>query len=148
MFFVPTMNGLFLEHANFEPANPISTPAEIAPSWYFTPFYAILRAVPDQKYGALLMLLSILAWFFIPWLDRSPVKSMRYRGWLCRLMLGIFTISFLVLMYCGMKPALEPFVTISRVAVVGYFAFFVLMYWYTKWDQPKPVPTRVSFHHD
>jgi ubiquinol-cytochrome c reductase cytochrome b subunit len=148
MFFVPTMNGLFLEHANFEPANPISTPAEIAPSWYFTPFYAVLRAVPDQKYGALLMLLSILAWFFVPWLDRSPVKSMRYRGWLCRLMLGIFTISFLVLMYCGMKPALEPFVTISRVAVVGYFAFFVLMYWYTKWDKPKAVPTRVSFQHD
>jgi ubiquinol-cytochrome c reductase cytochrome b subunit len=147
-FFVPTFNGLFLEHANFEPANPLSTPAEIAPSWYFTPYYAILRAVPDQKYGALLMLLSILAWFFLPWLDRSPVKSMRYRGWLCRVALAIFTVSFLVLMYCGMKPALEPFVTIARVAVVGYFAFFVLMYWYTKWDKPKAVPTRVSFHHD
>jgi ubiquinol-cytochrome c reductase cytochrome b subunit len=148
MFFVPTLNGLFLEHANFEPANPLSTPAEIAPSWYFTPYYAILRAVPDQKYGALLMLLSILAWFFVPWLDRSPVKSIRYRGWLCRVALAIFTLSFLVLMYCGMKPAQEPFVTISRIAVVGYFAFFVLMYWYTKWDQPRAVPARVSFHHE
>jgi ubiquinol-cytochrome c reductase cytochrome b subunit len=148
MFFVPTFNGLFLEHANFEPANPISTPAEIAPSWYFTPYYAILRAVPDQKYGALLMLLSILAWFFLPWLDRSPVKSIRYRGWLCRIALVIFTISFLVLMYCGMKPAQEPFVTVSRIAVVGYFAFFVLMPFYTKWDQSRPVPARVSFHHD
>jgi ubiquinol-cytochrome c reductase cytochrome b subunit len=147
-FFVPTFNGLFLEHANFEPANPLSTPAEIAPSWYFTPYYAILRAVPDQKYGALLMLLSILVWFFLPWLDRSPVKSIRYRGWLCRAALAIFTVCFCVLMYCGLKPAEEPFVTIARVAMVGYFAFFVLMPFYTKADKPRPVPTRVSFHHD
>jgi len=148
VFFVPTLNGLFLEHANFEPANPISTPADIAPSWYFTPYYAILRSVPDQKYGALLMLLSIVAWFFVPWLDRSPVRSIRYRGWICRLALAVFTVSFLVLMYCGLKPAQEPFVTIARIATVGYFAFFVLMYWYTKWDRPRPVPARVSYHHD
>jgi ubiquinol-cytochrome c reductase cytochrome b subunit len=147
-FFVPTFNGLFLEHANFEPANPLSTPADIAPSWYFTPYYAILRSVPDQKYGALLMLLSILVWFFVPWLDRSPVRSIRYRGWVCRTALTVFTVSFLVLMYCGLKPAAEPFVTIARVAMIGYFAFFVLMWFYTKWDKPKPLPARVSYHHD
>ena len=148
MFFVPTLNGLFLEPANFTPADPLSTPADIVPSWYFTPYYAILRAVPDLKYGALLMLLSVLVWFFLPWLDRSPVKSIRYRGWLCRAALTIFTVSFLVLMYCGMKPAVEPYRTIARVAMIGYFAFFVLMPFYTKWDKPRPVPTRVSFHHD
>ena len=83
-FFVPTFGGLFLEEANFEPANPLSTPEPIAPSWYFTPYYAILRAVPNQRLGALLLLIAVLAFFFLPWLDRSPVKSVRYRGALFR----------------------------------------------------------------
>ena len=149
MFEVPTFNGLFLEGPNFEPANPLSTPDEIAPSWYFTPYYAILRAVPNQKIGALLMLLSILVWFFLPWLDRSPVKSMRYRGNLSRCFLALFVVCFLTLMYMGLKKPEEPFVTIARCAMVGYFAFFVLMPIYTKLDKPRPVPTRVTFHdHD
>ena len=149
MFEVPTFNGLFLEAPNFEPANPLSTPDEIAPSWYFTPYYAILRAVPNQKIGALLMLLSIVVWFFLPWLDRSPVKSMRYRGNLSRFFLALFTVCFLALMYMGLKKPEEPYTTIARVAMVGYFAFFVLMPIYTKLDKPRPVPTRVTFHdHD
>src|SRR3954451_12406585 len=82
VFFVPTLGGLFLEGPNFEPANPLSTPEHIAPVWYFTPYYAILRAVPDQRMGALLMFASVAVWLFLPWLDRSPVKSMRYRGWM------------------------------------------------------------------
>ncbi len=80
VFFVPTFGGIFLEAENFEPANPVSTPEHIAPVWYFTPFYAILRAVPDQRLGALLMLLAVLSLLFLPWLDRSSVRSIRYKG--------------------------------------------------------------------
>jgi len=148
VFFVPTFGGLFLETPNFEPANPLSTPEHIAPSWYFTPFYAILRAVPDQKMGALLMLLSILAWFFLPWLDRSPVKSVRYRGWLCRGFLALFVVSFLALMYLGLQPAEGLYVLLARIFTASYFAFFVLMPFYTRWDRVKPVPQRVTFHHE
>ena len=148
VFFVPTFGGLFLEVPNFDPANPLSTPEHIAPSWYFTPFYAILRAVPDQKLGALLMLLSVVAWFFLPWLDRSPVKSMRYRGWWCRGFLAMFVISFLALMYLGLAPAEGIYVTLARIFSVSYFAFFVLMPFYTRWDRVKPVPQRVTFHHE
>ncbi|MCP6755873.1 cytochrome b, partial [Klebsiella pneumoniae] len=94
-----------------EPANPLSTPEPIAPSWYFTPYYAILRAVPNQRLGALLLLLAVLAYFFVPWLDRSPVKSVRYRGWLFRGFLALFTVSFLALMWLGMRPATGGYVT-------------------------------------
>ncbi|MCC7462017.1 MAG: cytochrome bc complex cytochrome b subunit [Gammaproteobacteria bacterium] len=146
VFFVPTVNDIFLEKPNFEEANPLSTPEHIAPVWYFTPFYAMLRAVPDQRMGALLMLLAIVAFFFLPWLDRSPVKSIRYRGWLFKTFLAIFTISFLALMYLGLKPASTAYVYAARVFTAGYFAFFVLMYWFSKWDRTKPVPTRVTFH--
>ncbi len=146
VFFVPTFGDLFLEKANFEPANPLSTPDPISPSWYFTPYYAILRAVPNQRIGALLMLIAVVSYFFLPWLDRSPVKSMRYRGWISRTFLGLFTISFLVLMYLGMKPAQEPYVTIARIFVVPYFAFFLLMPFYSRIDSVKPVPERVTFH--
>ena len=146
VFFVPTLGGLFMEDANFEPANPLSTPEPIAPSWYFTPYYAILRAVPNQRMGALLLLIAVLAFFFLPWLDRSPVKSVRYRGWLFRGFLGLFTVSFLTLMYLGLKPATGAYVTAARVASVGYFAFFLLMPWYSRADRTKPVPERVHFH--
>jgi len=146
VFFVPTLGNLFMEEANFEPANPLSTPEPIAPSWYFTPYYAILRAVPNQRLGALLLLVAVLAYFFLPWLDRSPVKSVRYRGWLFRGFLAMFTVSFLALMYLGMKPATGGYVTAARVFAVGYFAFFLLMPWYTRRDRVKPVPERVTFH--
>jgi ubiquinol-cytochrome c reductase cytochrome b subunit len=146
VFFVPTFGNLFLEEANFEPANPLSTPDPIAPSWYFTPFYAILRAVPNQRIGALLLLIAVLSFFFLPWLDRSPVKSVRYRGWWFKGMLALFTVSFLMLMYLGLKPATGVYVTLARVFSVGYFAFFWLMPFYTKWDVTKPVPKRVTFH--
>ena len=146
VFFVPTFGNLFLEEANFEPANPLSTPDPIAPSWYFTPFYAILRAVPNQRIGALLLLLAVLSFFFLPWLDRSPVKSVRYRGLWFKGMLALFTVSFLMLMYLGLKPATGVYVTLARVFSVGYFAFFWLMPFYTKWDVTRPVPQRVTSH--
>jgi ubiquinol-cytochrome c reductase cytochrome b subunit len=146
VFFVPTFGNLFLEEANFEPANPLSTPDPIAPSWYFTPYYAILRAVPNQRIGALLLLLAVLSFFFLPWLDRSPVKSVRYRGLWFKGMLAVFTVSFLGLMYLGLKPPTAVYVVLARVFSVGYFAFFWLMPFYTKWDVTKPVPKRVTFH--
>jgi ubiquinol-cytochrome c reductase cytochrome b subunit len=146
VFFVPTLGGLFLEAPNFEPANPLSTPEHIAPVWYFTPYYAILRAVPDQQLGALLMFLAVVAFFFVPWLDRSPVKSMRYKGWWSRTALALFTISFLVLMYLGLQPAEGLYVLLARIFTCIYFAFFILMPWYSKRDNFKAPPQRVIYH--
>ncbi len=146
MFFAPEMGGYFLEHANFEPANPLQTPEHIAPVWYFTPFYAILRAVPSKLFGVVLMGVAVLAFFFVPWLDRSRVKSIRYRGWLYRGFLFAFAISFLALGYLGLKPATPAYTNAARIFSVVYFAFFILMPWYTKADQTKPVPERVTYH--
>jgi ubiquinol-cytochrome c reductase cytochrome b subunit len=146
VFFVPTFGGLFLEAPNFEPANPLSTPDHIAPVWYFTPYYAILRAVPDQRLGALLMFAAVAVWLFLPWLDRSPVKSMRYRGWMSRSALTIFVISFLVLMYLGLQPAEGLYVTLARIFTVLYFLYFLGMPIYTALDPVKPLPQRVTYH--
>jgi ubiquinol-cytochrome c reductase cytochrome b subunit len=146
VFFVPTLGGLFLEAPNFEPANPLSTPEHIAPVWYFTPYYAILRAVPDQQMGALLMFLAVAAFIFLPWLDRSPVKSMRYRGWMSKTALTVFVISFLALMYLGLLPAEGIYVLYARIFTILYFAFFVLMPLYTKIEQTKPLPERLTYH--
>jgi ubiquinol-cytochrome c reductase cytochrome b subunit len=145
VFFVPTLGGLFLEAPNFEPANPMSTPEHIAPVWYFTPFYAILRAVPDQRMGALLMLLAVVSFLFMPWLDRSPVKSMRYRGWLSRTALALFAVSFVALGYLGLQPADGVYVVLARIFTVIYFAYFWLMPIYTRLDPVKPVPARVVY---
>ena len=146
VFFVPTLGGLFLEAPNFEPANPMSTPEHIAPVWYFTPYYAILRAVPDQRMGALLMLLAVVSFLFLPWLDRSPVKSMRYRGWVARGALALFAVSFVALGYLGLQPAEGLYVVLARIFAAIYFAFFWLMPFYTRIDPVKPVPERVVFH--
>jgi ubiquinol-cytochrome c reductase cytochrome b subunit len=146
VFFEPTFGGLFLESPNFEPANPVSTPADITPVWYFTPYYAMLRAVPDQRLGALLLLLGVMAFLFLPWLDRSPVKSMRYKGWMSRTALAIFVVSFVGLGYLGMQPALGIYVIIARVLAALYFLFYLLMPFYTRFETVKPVPERVVYH--
>jgi ubiquinol-cytochrome c reductase cytochrome b subunit len=146
VFFVPTFNGLFLEAANFEPANPVSTPEDITPSWYFTPYYAILRSIPNQRLGALAMLLAILAFFFLPWLDRSPVKSIRYRSGLYKFFFSIFTVSFCGLMYLGLQKAEEPYVTLARICMAGYFMFFVTLPFYSGKEKTTRVPQRVTFH--
>ena len=146
VFFVPTFGGLFLESPNFDPANPTSTPEHIAPVWYFTPFYAILRAVPDQRLGALLMLLAVVSFLFMPWLDRSPVRSMRYRGWMSRTALTLFAITFVMLGFLGLQPAEGLYVVLARIFAVIYFAFFWLMPFYSKFDAVKPVPERVTYH--
>jgi ubiquinol-cytochrome c reductase cytochrome b subunit len=132
VFFVPTFGGLFLEADNFNPANPTSTPEHIAPVWYFTPFYAILRAVPDQRLGALLMLLAVAAFLFLPWLDRSPVRSIRYKGSLSRIFMAMFAISFIALGYLGLQPADGMYVLLARVFTCCYFAYFCLMPFYTR----------------
>jgi ubiquinol-cytochrome c reductase cytochrome b subunit len=146
VFFVPTLGGLFLESPNFELANPLSTPEHIAPVWYFTPYYAILRAVPDQRMGALLMLLAVAAFLFVPWLDRSPVRSMRYKGWMSRVALALFAFSFVALGYLGLQPAEGLYVLLARIFAVIYFAFFVLMPVYTSLERTRPVPARVTYH--
>ncbi len=127
VFYAPALGGLFLEAENYEPANPLSTPGHIAPVWYFTPYYAILRAIPDQRIGALLMLMAVASFLFLPWLDRSAVRSMRYKGWPSRIALAAFAISFIVLGYLGLQPAQGVYVTLARVFTVVYFAFFWLM---------------------
>jgi ubiquinol-cytochrome c reductase cytochrome b subunit len=144
LFFMPTFGGLFLEPANFEPANPSSTPEHIAPAWYFAPYYAILRAVPDQRLGALLMLLAVVSFFLLPWLDRSAVRSMRYRGWPSRLALAAFAISFVALGFLGLQPADPVYVLLARVFSMGYFAYFWLMPVYSKLERAKLVPERVN----
>jgi ubiquinol-cytochrome c reductase cytochrome b subunit len=150
IFFAPTFGGLFLESPNFEPANALQTPPHIAPVWYFTPFYAMLRAVPSfagtQVWGVLVMGASIAVLFFVPWLDRSPVNSIRYRGPIYKVMLTIFVLSFIALAVCGLKPPSGIYPTLAKVCTVLYFAFFLLMPWYTKFDSVKPVPERVTGH--
>jgi ubiquinol-cytochrome c reductase cytochrome b subunit len=146
LFFAPEMGGYFLEHANFEPANTMATPEHIAPVWYFTPFYAILRAVPNKLWGAILMGLAVLLPLALPWLDRGRVRSIRYRGWIYKTALSLFAVSFLVLGWLGVQPAEGVYVLMARVFSVIYFGFFLLMPYYTAIDKTKPVPDRVVYH--
>ncbi len=146
VFFAPDMGGYFLEHSNFEPANTMVTPEHIAPVWYFTPYYAILRAVPNKLWGAILMGAAVLLPLFLPWLDRCRVNSIRYRGWIYRTALALFVVSFLTLGWLGLQPAQGVYVYMARVFSVIYFAFFLLMPYYTAIDKTKPVPERVIYH--
>ena len=146
VFFAPEMGGYFLEHANFEPANMTATPEHIAPVWYFTPYYAILRAVPDKFWGFVLFAVSVLLPMFLPWLDRCRVKSIRYRGWTYKVALTVFVISFLMLGWLGVQPAEGIYVMMARIFAVFYFAFFLLMPYYTSIEKTKPVPDRVVYH--
>ncbi|MFZ2161519.1 MAG: cytochrome bc complex cytochrome b subunit [Sideroxyarcus sp.] len=149
VFFAPDMGGYFIEANNFIPADPMKTPAHIAPVWYFTPYYAILRAVPpmfgSQFPGVVAMGIGAIAVVFLPWLDRGKVKSVRYRGPIYKAFLASFVISFIGLGYLGMMPVTPTYTLISQVLSVVYFAFFILMPWYTKIDKCKPEPDRVTF---
>jgi len=148
LFFAPAMGGLFLEAPNFEPANPLKTPEHIAPVWYFTPFYAMLRAIPpmfnSQFPGVVVMFASILIMFFLPWLDRSPVKSVRYKGPIFKFALGIFAVTFVVLAYLGLQSSTPTKTLLAQIFTGLYFAFFLLMPWYSTIDRTKPVPERVT----
>ena len=192
VFFAPDMGGYFLEHANFEPANPLQTPEHIAPVWYFTPFYSMLRATTDVMVNVLSVLVGLSAlaalfmgslpgkgkivavvgavvsilllktfdakfWgvvvmggaviilFFLPWLDRSPVKSIRYRpGW-HKVLYGIFVVFFVILGYLGIQPPSEIGTVVAQVGTIYYFGFFLLMPWWSRIGEFKPVPSRVTF---
>jgi len=169
LFFTPEMGGYFLEYNNFIPADPLKTPPHIAPVWYFTPYYTILRAVPplfnSQFPGVLAMGVATMVLFFLPWLDRSPVKSIRYRGTLYKSALGVFLVAFLVLGYLGTEPTtvwgqfpasddsfLGKYILdtkdvatwVGRLGTVVYFLFFLLMPWYTARDKCRPEPDRVT----
>ncbi len=149
LFFAPEMGGYFLEANNFIPADPMKTPEHIAPVWYFTPYYAILRAVPpifgSQFPGVVAMGVAVVIFFLLPWLDKSPVKSIRYRGPKYKVALGLFVVSFIGLGILGILPATELYTWIARVLSLIYFAFFLLMPWYTKNDSHQAEPDRVTF---
>lgn len=156
VFFFPEMGGYFLEHANFEEANGLKTPEHIAPVWYYTPFYAMLRATTfsgfglDSKFwGFVVMGGAVAILFVLPWLDRSPVRSWRYKGNLTKIALFSLAISFVILGYLGVIPAEGTFLGMDRklvaqVLTVVYFAFFLLMPIYTSIEKTKPVPERVT----
>ncbi|WP_295586804.1 cytochrome b N-terminal domain-containing protein [uncultured Lamprocystis sp.] len=148
VFFAPTGGGLFMEAPNFQPANPMVTPLHIAPVWYFTPFYAMLRAVPpmwDSQFpGVVVMFAAILIMFALPWLDRSPVKSVRYKGIVTKVALAVFAVSFIVLAYLGLQPVSPLSTLLAQIFTALYFAFFLLMPIYSKLDKVKPVPERVT----
>jgi ubiquinol-cytochrome c reductase cytochrome b subunit len=189
-FFAPEFGGYFLEHNNFIPADPLKTPSHIAPVWYFTPYYSVLRATTDdlkwvigvavvlfivgaflrrgssktrmatlgigavllallylleaKVWGVILMGASVLIFAFLPWLDRSPVKSIRYKGWMYKLALTIFVISFVVLGYLGMLTPTDTLTRIAQVGTILYFGFFLLMPWYTSIDKTETPPERVT----
>ena len=148
VFYAPALNGYFLEHANFIEANPLKTPEHIAPLWYLTPFYSVLRAIPpmfgSQFPGVLAMGAAILILFALPWLDRSPVKSIRYRSPIYKWVLGVFVISFIMLGWLGVQPVTPLNALLARVFTALYFAFFILMPWYTSIGKTKEVPERVT----
>jgi ubiquinol-cytochrome c reductase cytochrome b subunit len=190
VFYAPELGGYFLEHNNFIPADPLKTPAHIAPVWYFTPYYSVLRATTDELkwvigaavviymlwallrgatltsrvvqagigvvllaglfvldakvWGVILMGVSVVVFAFLPWLDRSPVKSIRYKGWITKLALTLFVIAFLVLGYTGMQVPTAALTRVSQVATIIYFAYFLLMPWYSAIDKTKPEPDRLT----
>ena len=144
MFFMPEMGGYFLEYANFEEADALKTPDHIAPVWYFTPFYSVLRAVPDKFWGFVFFAASVAIPFVLPWLDRSPVKSWRYRGNLNRIMLVLFAASFLILGVLGVKTPTPARTVLAQICTVFYFAFFLFMPIWSRMDKARPVPERVT----
>ncbi len=144
LFFLPEMGGYFLEHANFLPADPLTTPSHIAPVWYMTPFYSILRAIPNKLLGVIAMGASIAVLFVVPWLDRSLVRSIRYRGKLNKIALTIFVISFVGLGYLGTVSVTPGRQFFAQIFAFFYFAFFAAMPYYTRIDKTKPVPTRLT----
>lgn len=144
MFFMPSMNGIFIEADNSVLANPMMTPPEIAPVWYMTPFYAMLRAIPNKFLGLLTMAAAIALMFVLPWLDRSRVRSIRYKGWISKVAVTVFVISFVGLAYLGHEAVTPMRTMMSRLLTVTYFGFFLLMPFYTRMEKTKRLPERVT----
>ncbi len=144
VFFYPKFGGFFLEPENYLPANPLVTPEHIVPVWYMTPFYAILRAIPHKLGGSVVMAAAVAILFVLPWLDRSPVKSIRYKGAWSKFFLVMFVISFIALGYFGIVPVTPLRVWLTRLFTLFYFAFFILMPFYTKYEKTATPPTRLT----
>ena len=144
IFYAPEFGGLFLEPDNFNPADPLVTPEHIVPVWYFTPYYAILRAVPDKLAGVIMMGLAIVVLFLLPWLDRSKVRSIRYKGLGSKILLAVFAITFIRLGMLGMGEGTYAQTIESRIWTFAYFAFFILMPFVTKYEKTRPEPERVT----
>ena len=151
LFFAPELGGYFLEYNNFIPADPFKTPQHIAPVWYFTPFYSILRAntinffwIDAKVWGVIAMGAAVMILFLLPWLDRSPAKSIRYRGPIYKSALALFVVCFLILGYLGTQGVTEGRTLMAQICTVLYFLFFILMPWYTTIDKCKPEPERVK----
>ena len=146
VFFMPEFGGFFLEKDNFVPADPLKTPEHIVPVWYFTPFYAILRAIPDKLGGVIAMGLAIFVLFLMPWIDRCKVKSIRYRSSTYKILLASFVVSFVGLGYIGMQAPTPILTALGRTFTLSYFAFFVVLYFTSKNEKTKPVPERVTMN--
>ena len=151
MFYYPDGGGYLIEHPNYEPANPLKTPDLIAPVWYYTPFYSMLRAATfplfglDAKFWGLIVMAGAIALpVVLPWLDKSPVKSIRYKGRVSRSFLAIFVISFFILGYLGVQHPTPARTLVAQLCTAIYFGYFLLMPWYTSVEKTKPVPKRVT----
>ena len=144
MFFMPQFGGLFLEPDNYLPANPLQTPLEISPVWYMTPFYAMLRAVPNKLFGVITMASAMAVMFVLPWLDRSPVRSIRYKGLISKIAVVVFVVSFVGLGYLGHEGVSPLRTMMARILTISYFAFFLLMPFYTAREKTKRLPERVT----
>ncbi|WP_022945573.1 cytochrome b [Pseudoalteromonas ruthenica] len=144
VFFTPEMGGFFLEAPNFEAANPLKTPEHIFPVWYFTPFYAILRAIPDKLLGVVAMGASIVVLALLPWIDRGCVRSIRYRCGFHKLNIAQFVVTFVILGWVGATPQTDFKTILSQICTVTYFMFFVLLFFYSKNEKTKPLPERLT----
>jgi ubiquinol-cytochrome c reductase cytochrome b subunit len=148
IFFAPDGSGYLLEKPNFTPANPLVTPEEITPAWYFGAFYAMLRATPSfwgtQIWGVIVMFGAVVLLFFLPWLDRSPVKSIRYKGPITKVAIALFVVAFVALQYLGMEAPNPTRTLFARIGTIIYYAFFLAMPWYSRIDSTKPEPERVT----
>lgn len=144
VFFAPEMGGYFLEPDNFSPANPLVTPEHITPAWYLTPFYSMLRAIPNKLVGIMVLGLSILVLFVLPWLDHSPVRSMRYKGAVSKIFLWLFVFSFISLGYLGTVTVTPMRQALAQLFTVIYFAYFIIMPFYTRLETHKIPPVRIG----
>ena len=151
VFFAPEMGGYFLEVANFQEANPLKTPEHVPPVWYYTPFYSMLRAVTwsgfgmDAKFWGMLVMFSAIAILFtLPWLDKSSVRSMRYKGWYSRIALLVFVVSFIILGVLGTQAVSEAKTLLAQITTAIYFLYFILMPFYTRAEKVAEPPGRVT----
>ena len=147
IFFEPTFGGWFLEHDNFTEANPLVTPEHIKPVWYFTPYYAMLRAIPDKLFGVIVMGAAVLILFLVPWLDRSPVRALRHRSWVAKAMLSLFALSFVLLGWLGAVPPTDGKTLLAQILTFFYFAFFIAMPFWSRIGPFRTVPDRVTYGH-